>query len=94
VQGESMEILGANVRTVNPQTASNLRIRGGVEITSLGEGKFKQAGIREGFIITSVNRRPMRSAEELKSILNNSKGGIYVEGVYPNGKVSYYAFGI
>lgn len=93
-QGESVEILGASVRTVNPQTASSLRIRGGVEITALADGKFKQAGIKEGFIITSVNRRPMRSADELKAILSNSKGGIYIEGVYPNGKSAYYAFGI
>ena len=93
-QGETMEILGASVRTINPQTASNLRIRGGVEITSVADGKFKQAGIKEGFIITSVNRRPMRSADELKAILSNSKGGIYIEGVYPNGKSAYYAFGI
>ena len=93
-QGETMEILGASVRTVNPQTANNLRIRGGVEITALADGKFKQAGIKEGFIITSVNRHPMRSADELKAILSNSKGGIYIEGVYPNGKSAYYAFGI
>ena len=93
-QGETMEILGASVRTINPQTASNLRIRGGVEITSVADGKFKQAGIKEGFIITSVNRHPMRSADELKAILSNSKGGIYIEGVYPNGKSAYYAFGI
>ena len=93
-QGETMEILGASVRTVNPQTASSLRIRGGVEITALADGKFKQAGIKEGFIITSVNRHPMRSADELKAILSNSKGGIYIEGVYPNGKSAYYAFGI
>ncbi len=93
-QGESVEVLGASVRTVNPQTASSLRIRGGVEITALADGKFKQAGIKEGFIITSVNRHPMRSADELKTILSNSKGGIYIEGVYPNGKSAYYAFGI
>ena len=94
MQGETMEILGANVRTINQQTASSLRIRSGAEITSLADGKFKQAGIKEGFIITSVNRRPIRTAEELNTILSNSKGGIYIEGVYPNGKVAYYAFGI
>ena len=93
-QGESMEIFGANVRSISQQTASNMRIRGGVEVTSLADGKFKQAGIKEGFIITSVNRRPMRTADELKAVLSNSKGGIYIEGVYPNGKVAYYAFGI
>ena len=92
--GESMAILGANVRTISQQTVSNLRIRGGVEVVSLADGKFKQAGIREGFIITSINRRPIRTADELKSVLDNSKGGIYIEGVYPNGKAAYYAFGI
>lgn len=92
--GETMEIYGANVRTVSSQMASKLKIKGGVEFVSLGDGKFQQSGIKEGFIITSVNRRSVLSVDDLKSMLANARGGIYIEGVYPDGKVAYYAFGI
>lgn len=93
-QGEDVELLGAKVRTVSPQTASRLKIKGGVEFVSLGEGKFQQAGIKENFIITSVNRSRVLGVDELKALLANAKGGIYIEGVYPDGRIAYYAFGI
>lgn len=92
--GETVEIFGANVKTVSPQVASKLKIKGGVEFVSIGDGKFQQAGIKDGFIVTSVNRKNVLSVEDLKSILANAKGGIYIEGAYPDGKVAYYAFGI
>lgn len=92
--GETVELLGANIRTVSPQTASSLRLKGGVEIVSLSDGKFAQAGVKQGFIIISVNRKPIYTADDLRLILQNTTGGIYLEGVYPNGSISYYAFGI
>ena len=92
--GETTELLGASIRTVTPQTASGLRIKGGVEIVALSDGKFAQAGVKQGFIITSVNRKPIYSVDDLRLILQNTTGGIYLEGVYPNGSISYYAFGI
>jgi len=92
--GETVEIFGANIRTISPQTASSLKLKGGVEIVSLSNGKFAQAGVKQGFIITSINRKPIYTADDLRSILQNSTGGIYIEGVYPNGTISYYAFGI
>ncbi|MBR5957601.1 MAG: Do family serine endopeptidase [Salinivirgaceae bacterium] len=92
--GETTELLGASIRTVTPQTASSLRLKGGVEIVALSDGKFAQAGVKQGFIITSVNRKPIYSADDLRLILQNTTGGIYLEGVYPNGSISYYAFGI
>lgn len=92
--GETIDIFGAKVRTISPQNASKLKIKGGVEIVSLSDGKFQQAGVKEGFVITSVNRKSMYSAEDLKTMLDSAYGGVYLEGVYPNGKVAYYAFGI
>ncbi len=92
--GETIDIFGAKVRTINSQTASKLKLKGGVEVVSLSDGKFQQAGVKVGFVITSVNRKSMHSAEGLKSMLDSANGGIYIEGVYPNGKVAYYAFGI
>jgi S1-C subfamily serine protease len=73
---------------------SRLRIRYGIKVTELTDGKFRKAGIKEGFIITQVNNSPVRSVEDLKQVIESTDGGVYIEGVYPNGIVAYYAFGI
>lgn len=90
----TFEIFGATFEPADADLASKLRIKGGVQISGLSEGKFRSAGIKEGFIITSINRTKVYDLDDLRMILNNSKGGIYIEGVYPNGIAAYYAFGI
>jgi Do/DeqQ family serine protease len=91
---ETLKLFGAEFKTLSPSDANKLRIKGGVQVISVGDGKFKSAGIKEGFIITSVNRRATFDLQELRLIFNNLDGGVYIEGVYPNGISAYYAFGI
>jgi serine protease Do len=52
------------------------------------------AGINEGFIITSINNQPVNAPSDIRKILENYQGGVYIEGVYPDGTVEYYAFGL
>jgi serine protease Do len=54
-------------------------------------GKFRNAGIREGFIITQINNKPVKNSEELNDIIKKAEGGIYIEGIYPEGLIAYYA---
>ncbi|MGE4287958.1 MAG: Do family serine endopeptidase [Salinivirgaceae bacterium] len=91
---ETLQLFGAEFKTLSPSDANKLRIKGGVQVVSVGDGKLKSAGIKEGFIITSVNRRATFDIQELRLIFNNLEGGVYIEGVYPNGISAYYAFGI
>lgn len=91
---EAYELYGATFKALTSPQANKLRIKGGVQITSLDDGKFKTAGLKEGFIITSINNRGVYDMQDLKLIFNNLEGGIYIEGVYPNGISAYYAFGI
>ena len=66
----------------------------GVKISKLIGGKLRNAGIKEGFIITHVDRKPITSVDDLMRILENKKGGILIEGIYPNGMKAYYGFGL
>lgn len=91
---DSEDIFGAKFVEVSPRDKDGLGIRYGVKITELGNGKFKDAGIKKGFIITQVNKNAVSEVNELKRIIKNSRGGILVEGIYPNGEVAYYVFGI
>jgi hypothetical protein len=45
---------------VGKELKDKLKIRTGIEVMSVGEGKMKDAGIRKGFVITHVNQNPYR----------------------------------
>jgi Do/DeqQ family serine protease len=89
----SLSFLGAAFSKVSDEEKSRLRIRNGLKITSLTEGKLKSSGIREGFIITSVDKKPVDSVSDLQ-FLEEKRGGVLIEGVYPNGFRAYYGFGL
>ena len=65
-----------------------------MKIAELRSGKLRAEGVREGFIITQINNKPVYSVEDVEKIINSLKGGVYIEGVYPNGVNAYYAFGM
>jgi serine protease Do len=89
-----ISLLGANFEEINDQDRSRLRISNGVKIKSLNGGILRSSGIREGFIITSIDKKAVRSTDDLMNALNNKKGGILLEGIYPNGIRAYYGLGI
>ncbi|HAH26290.1 MAG TPA: deoxyribonuclease HsdR [Prolixibacteraceae bacterium] len=95
VKGSSPDdIFGAKFAAISNREKDELGIRSGVKVTGIGEGKFKEAGIKEGFVITQVNKYPISEVNELTHIIKNSRGGILVEGMYPNGEEAYYVLGI
>jgi len=88
------DIFGAKFAAVSDREREELGIRYGVKISELGNGKFRDAGIKRGFIITQVNKNSISEVNDLLRIIKNSRGGILVEGIYPDGEVAYYVFGI
>jgi Do/DeqQ family serine protease len=90
----NVELHGAKLKSLSSSEASKLRIKGGIQVIELNNGKFKDAGIKTGFIITAVNRQAVFSVQDLQMKLKDLQGGIYIEGIYPNGISAYYAFGI
>ncbi len=87
-------ILGAHFRALETEEKQKLGIHYGVEVVELSAGKLRAEGIREGFIITQVNNKPVNTVEELEKILQGTRGGVFIEGIYPNGVVQYYAIGL
>jgi len=94
IKNEVVNLLGASLESATDLELSRLGIEAGVKVKELETGKLKSAGLREGFIITSIDNRPIRSAEEVIQYLDNKKGGVLIEGVYPNGMRAYYGFGL
>ena len=91
---EVVSTLGASFEPVSKEEMMKLNIENGIRVSKLGAGKLLSAGIKEGFIITNVDKKRISTFEEIKSLLENKKGGVLIEGVYPNGMRAYYGFGM
>ncbi len=87
-------VLGSEMEPVTEQDKQRLRINRGLKVAKIGNGKLKEAGVTEGFIITDVNKRPVYEVNEFRRIISGARGGILIEGVYPNGETAYYVFGV
>jgi Do/DeqQ family serine protease len=84
--------LGATFEELSSSEKQKFGIDYGVKISKVEEGKLKSEGIEEGFIIRKINNQPVRSVADINKIINATEGGVYIEGIYPNGTVGYYAF--
>ncbi|MFW5755169.1 MAG: Do family serine endopeptidase [Tangfeifania sp.] len=91
---DNVTVLGAMFETVSLDEMRNLDIENGIKITKLNSGKLKDAGLEEGFIITHVNKKPIFEVNDFKREIGNARGGILVEGIYPNGELAYFVFGV
>lgn len=88
-----LNLEGATFSEVNTSLKKKLGINGGVRVTELKNGKWKDAGIKENFIITAIDKSSVKTVDDLKRILKSKKGGMLVEGIYPDGQKAFYGIG-
>ena len=87
-----VEIEGSVFENVHGKEAESLGIIGGVKLKDLKDGKWKEAGIDEGFIITEVDKIKVETVDQLKKIMSNLKGQrVLLLGVMDNGNKTYYS---
>ena len=89
----SFRLEGATFKDVLEEEMDDLRIDGGAKIVELGPGKWNEAGIKEGFIVTGIDKADINNVEDIRRALQNKRGGILIEGVYPNGEEAFYGLG-
>lgn len=93
---EILKLLGIETENLSAAEKNELRISGGVKIVKITKGKIgSNTDIKEGFIITKVNGKSVLNTNEFVRELEDKKGGIMLEGIYPGiAGTYYYAFGL
>ena len=91
---DNEKLLGATLETLSQSDLQQLHLRNGIKVTKLVDGKLKSSGVREGFIITKANRIPVASVKDFEQIVATASEGLFLSGVYPNGKAAYYAINL
>lgn len=92
--------LGCAFKEVPAETLKQLEISSGVQVVGLKDGKFKNAGIKEGCIIleisNKISNKKVTSKEDIEKMYNeimnsNSPDKVmFITGIYPTGKKEYY----
>ncbi len=91
-----LKILGIQVTEITDEEKKDLELTNGIKVTRITDGKIaKTTNMKEGFIITKLNNKRIHTIDEFIKELEDKKGGIMLEGIYPgNSEVYYYAFGL
>lgn len=96
----NIDMLGAEFKLPDEKLKTQLNLSYGVEVKSVTKGKFSEAGIRAGFVIVKINNRSVKSVEDIQEILDEAINtsdqfkSLNVAGIYPNGRITYYAINL
>lgn len=92
-----MSSLGAqfgNLSDQEKQRLSRYKIDGGVKVLSINGGKFARSQVEEGFIITKVNGKAVKTVKEFEAaIAGKEESMVQFEGLYPDAPYDVYSFG-
>ena len=89
--------LGCAFKALSQAKKEELGLRSGVEVAGIKDGRIKDAGVKEGFIILEINNTRVTSVDDVESIYNsimNNEGNekvMFLTGIYKTGKRAYYA---
>lgn len=89
--------LGCAFMKLSSENKKSFGISNGVKVTGIKNGAFKEAGVKEGFIIIEINGTPVNSADDVERIYNSVMKSadddkvLFLTGIYPTGKKYYYA---
>jgi hypothetical protein len=81
---------GATFEDLPYRELNRLNIDGGVRVSKVQSGVWEKGGVKEGFVITHLDKVNVDNVEDLNRILSIKRGGMLVEGVYEDGEKGVY----
>jgi serine protease Do len=77
--------LGAELQDLDAKELKALDLANGVKISGLNNGKLaRYTDVREGFIVTKINDKPVKSVKEFNEVMKSKKAGdlVILTGTY------------
>ncbi len=94
---EVMSSLGAqfgNLSAQEKQRLARYKVEGGVKVMSVDGGKFGRSRVEEGFIITKVNGKAVKTVKEFEAAMVGKEDSmVQFEGLYPDAPYDVFSFG-
>jgi serine protease Do len=90
--GTAGTVFGAKLEPVSPSVMRDYRIDYGVRVKEVGDGRFKDLGLRKDYIIMIVNGKKVKTPEEVRDFTNNEQTLTSIQGYQSNGTYFNYQF--
>lgn len=83
-----VEALGGKLQDAGDRLCRQLEIKGGVQVVSIRSGGIlARARVKQGFVITHINDRPVRSLDDMRRLTDKVRS---IDGIYPDGRAASY----
>jgi serine protease Do len=86
-------VFGAQLEALGSAEKSSINVDYGVKVVEVNEGRFKDIGIKRGYIILSVNGKKVKTPADVKEFTNNEKTLKSIGTIQPDGSILNYQFG-
>ena len=95
-KSQLLEQLGVELEPLPADIQKKYGLSGGVLVSKVKRGtSAHSAGLREGFVIISIDRQPVTSVADVVHAITNRQGGALVACIYPGRPgVFYFAIGL
>ena len=96
-QGKKIQKLGIMAANISKEEKNEYGVQHGVKVIGFYEdSKLSKSGMSEGFIITFINEKPIKSISDLQRTLRDISGsrGLLIEGVDSEGNPKFYGVGM
>lgn len=87
---QSSSVFGATFTPLTAGERSQFKISGGVKITSIADGRFRDLGLSKGTVIVDVNGQKVNSGSDIRRATSEGKSLTSVEGFTPDGTYFKY----
>ncbi len=85
-------VFGSRVMPITTKEKEKYDIDSGTKITSVGDGKLKDIGIKSGTIISAINGKKVNDATDIREATSDGEFLSSIEGIQPNGTFFSYQF--
>jgi serine protease Do len=85
-------VFGSKLIPLTSREKEKFSIDSGAKVISVGDGKLKELGIRQGTIISSINGKKVNNASDIKEASSDGEILSSIEGIQPNGTYFSYQY--
>lgn len=87
------DVFGARLEQIGSEEMRSLNTDYGVKVAELKEGKFRDIGIKRGYIILSINGKKVKTPSEVRQFSNNGTSLKSIGGIQSDGTLFTFQFG-
>ena len=85
-------VFGSKLMPLTSKEKEKYSIDSGTKVSSVGDGKLKDLGIKNGTIISTINGKKVNNASEIREATSDGETLSSIDGIQPNGTYFSYQF--